>query len=1204
MTWFLDRIQEKLPGLTAPLPSGLEQFTGAVKDAFIRTDAWARKSGFETDLQREMEAALGGPEAAKPRTPEEFRLFLNPATRADFYLGRARDVIRMAPEAWGTLPQDRGQFDREIERRRAAERDENAEMLARGDSPLLQLGGQIVGAMTDETSLAFLAAGGSLAKGFGRFVASEAFWGAASEVPAVIKEREVAKDLGFEPGNAAAQIATGAVFGGAFGALIGGGARAIEFLRTRNAGEAAAVSGLDDAIDTNAAEDALRRGDEPPPPNWDAIRNGIFAGESGGDYNALFGYTNRPGGPFADVKLTEMTVDEAIAFSDPSGPYAQWVKGRINRIATPMGAYQVVGTTLRAAVKGLGLKGDELMTPALQDRIGQWIYRQQGTGAWEGYAGPRDSFQGDTSAPYRGVAGGATARRGPVVFDEVTTPAGRRVPVQYRVVDLSELKPATGDLQPRDRSRAASDDQVTKIAAQLDPARLMPGPESDRGAPVIGRDGIIESGNGRVQALARAAEQNPQAYEGYVEAIRQAGFDVPEGVKRPVLVAERTDSPTFEDRRAFIRESNTSSTARMSATEQAGVDADYLTGPVFDAYQPGRRIGGAENAGFVRRMLGHMTAEERGALLTADGALNAEGFRRIRGALFARAFGSDDLLKLAVETENRAVINLIRMLEDLAPDWAAFRAMVEAGYVRPGFDITDQLMDAVRLIAKARTEDRDGQSVIAAIRDRLAQGNMFAAPDPLTEALVDVFYRGDRARSPEVSGDILARYAGKAAAVGRADTADLVEAVTPEAALRRAILEEERGLPAEALPARAAPEPDPAPAEVAAIDPAPLTDGTASQAVQRADDVLEADLRSWAATDAGADLARLSAEDPAYRAALAAQEEVAPTTGIKGYGTEAFAQQRVYRRADGSELLGSQAAVDYLTDEARTLAWREDGLSPEPIRAERLATIVIGPPASGKSSVANPLARARGAAIVDADEAKKLIPEYGRGEGVSAVHEESSDLSAEALDALLAGGENVVLPKVGANPASIERTIDALRGEGYRVELIEVVTPAPEAIARMMARGQATGRFIPPKIMAEGIDGAPRTYQLLKEKGLADAYARIDNAPARGQPRGILEDEAQILASLADRDGGDRGVGAGAGNRAQEGPQGGGRVADAADQSLDDMRAALDQGATITLNKGAEAETTVTVGDILNNIEAEANLENALQACRIGGGRA
>lgn len=121
------------------------------------------------------------------------------------------------------------------------------------------------------------------------------------------------------------------------------------------------------------------------PYDWNTIRSNIFAGESGGDYNALFGYANRPDGAFAGTNLTGMTVDQALQFSDPSGPYGQWVKDRIGRVATPMGAYQVVGKTLRAAKQGLGLSGNEMMTPETQERIGKWIYETQGTGAWAGY---------------------------------------------------------------------------------------------------------------------------------------------------------------------------------------------------------------------------------------------------------------------------------------------------------------------------------------------------------------------------------------------------------------------------------------------------------------------------------------------------------------------------------------------------------------------------------------------------------------------------------------------------------------------------------------------------------------------------------------------------------------------------------------------------------------------------------------------------
>lgn len=115
------------------------------------------------------------------------------------------------------------------------------------------------------------------------------------------------------------------------------------------------------------------------------LQANVFPGESGGDYDALFGFSNRPGGAFAGVRPSQMTINEVLALTDPRGPYAQWVKSQIGRVATPVGGYQVVGSTLRDAVRRMGLRGDERFDKDMQDRIGMEIYRTQGPGAWEGW---------------------------------------------------------------------------------------------------------------------------------------------------------------------------------------------------------------------------------------------------------------------------------------------------------------------------------------------------------------------------------------------------------------------------------------------------------------------------------------------------------------------------------------------------------------------------------------------------------------------------------------------------------------------------------------------------------------------------------------------------------------------------------------------------------------------------------------------------
>ena len=127
--------------------------------------------------------------------------------------------------------------------------------------------------------------------------------------------------------------------------------------------------------------------------SWSDIQRGIFAGESGGDYNALFNYQNRPNGIFADVRVSDMSIADVLRFTDPSGEYGQYVAATRpdpeRGVATPVGAYQVVGSTLRDAVKALNLDPNQKFNKATQDKVGQWIYKTQGTGAWQGYQGPQ-----------------------------------------------------------------------------------------------------------------------------------------------------------------------------------------------------------------------------------------------------------------------------------------------------------------------------------------------------------------------------------------------------------------------------------------------------------------------------------------------------------------------------------------------------------------------------------------------------------------------------------------------------------------------------------------------------------------------------------------------------------------------------------------------------------------------------------------------
>lgn len=101
----------------------------------------------------------------------------------------------------------------------------------------------------------------------------------------------------------------------------------------------------------------------------------IDATEGGGDYDTLFGHSQREGSRFAGVRVSDMTLEEIYEFSDPSGEYGQWVQSTNPEgvVATPMGRYQIVGTTLRNAARELGLDPSTRFTPEVQDQIARHL---------------------------------------------------------------------------------------------------------------------------------------------------------------------------------------------------------------------------------------------------------------------------------------------------------------------------------------------------------------------------------------------------------------------------------------------------------------------------------------------------------------------------------------------------------------------------------------------------------------------------------------------------------------------------------------------------------------------------------------------------------------------------------------------------------------------------------------------------------------
>lgn len=148
-----------------------------------------------------------------------------------------------------------------------------------------------------------------------------------------------------------------------------------------------------------------RRGESSPslyaprrPSEVTSFKEAIDLTEGGGDYDTLFGFSNRDGKYFEGFRVSDMTIGEIKAFADPNGEYGQWVKGQIGRVATPMGRYQFVGTTLKSLAEEMGLDDNTVFSPDVQDQmfdyyLGKRIAKgktidekvSQVRAAWEGF---------------------------------------------------------------------------------------------------------------------------------------------------------------------------------------------------------------------------------------------------------------------------------------------------------------------------------------------------------------------------------------------------------------------------------------------------------------------------------------------------------------------------------------------------------------------------------------------------------------------------------------------------------------------------------------------------------------------------------------------------------------------------------------------------------------------------------------------------
>lgn len=401
-------------------------------------------------------------------------------------------------------------------------------------------------------------------------------------------------------------------------------------------------------------------------------------------------------------------------------------------------------TREEARAAGFDRLRQEVPEPAT--RIRKWIDEQApartAEAPRESAPTPRQEIPPESRPPVTGKA------------EEVVTPRGRAIDTQFEVRELGDLvssdHPAFDQaLQPRDRaSRSSSDAQIAEIASRLDPEQLHSARLASQGAPIIGADRMVESGNGRVQAIKRAYEQHPERMDAYKAMIRKQGLD-PDGFKQPVLVRRRTTDLAGEDRGAFVREANERDTMGMSSPEQAKVDAGAMTPTTLGRYRGGA-VTDAGNRDFVRAWVDEVASPaERNTLMQGDGSLSQDGIRRIRSSLLAKAYDDADLVGRIVEDPDTNIKAIGNALTETAPGFAKLRQQVTDGDLPKDFDIGRNVADMAHLISKARSEGKH-------VSDLINQDDMFKGQtDPVTKALAKLMFKGEDMKQPRSAADML-----------------------------------------------------------------------------------------------------------------------------------------------------------------------------------------------------------------------------------------------------------------------------------------------------------------------------------------------------------------------------------------------------------------------------------------------------------------
>ena len=261
------------------------------------------------------------------------------------------------------------------------------------------------------------------------------------------------------------------------------------------------------------------------------------------------------------------------------------------------------------------------------------------------------------------------------------------------------------EIQPRERERLSSQMQMANIMNDIKPELFGHSATAADGAPIVGKDGAVESGNGRTIALSEAYKRGlADKYKAWLkDEAEHFGLkpeDV-EGMQQPMLVRLRDSNDKNTNRAEFAREANQSSNLGSSPAEQAWSDAERVDDALLKKFNPDEdgEIYSEDNMDFINGFLGKLGKNEAASLRDADGDPNKKAIERIQNAVFTKVYGSSVLTELQAESAKPKIRNVLRALNACVGDFAQVKG-------HDDLDVVPDMMEAIEYTLSHQGQSR------------------------------------------------------------------------------------------------------------------------------------------------------------------------------------------------------------------------------------------------------------------------------------------------------------------------------------------------------------------------------------------------------------------------------------------------------------------------------------------------------------------